>query len=957
MKIELFPFQRTALAGLRRAATMAIAGYQMTRVPQVVSYTAPTGAGKTIVMAALIESIYYGDELHPEQNDAIFVWLSDSPQLNEQSKLKIETKAEKCFGRCVTVTDEAFDQEVLEDGHIYFLNTQKLGKNSNLTRRSDVRHYTIWETLANTVRQKSNRLYFIIDEAHRGAQKASELVKATTIMQKFLLGSADDQLPPMPVVIGMTATVERFNNLAKNVQKITRSTIQSVVTTPDEVRMSGLLKDRIVITYPETKGNDMAVLQAASDEWKSKWDHWYQFCQEQHYAHVYPIFLIQVANAKGNRISETDMDECLRIIEERTGERFLEGQVVHAFGEGTATLQINGLNVPYEEPSRISDNRKIKLVFFKETLTTGWDCPRAETMMSFRRAVDFTHIAQLLGRMIRTPLQQKVLVDETLNEVHLYLPNFDEATVYEVVDALKSTEGATIPTDVEVEEVEAGSYETLSLKPTYEEPPRKPISQGGKAPTPKNGVAGQISMDLDGNTPVEEPAPTLAPTTTIDVTPPAQQQEQPVTATPAPVAQPPVSGGKEELPVHTHTQDTAPVSPMVEDTPAPEIPYIDREAVVKAINESGLLTYHVRRVAISDYVKSMYALAHLLTQTRIDMDCMDVIRQDIVKMIHDYALYLKQVGKYDFLTEQVMQFKLNTQIYDVFGKSVDHNEVHDLFSTTDIDIERQFRHAETRLGEEGIGKVYCNTYYNENTAIANEIEVILFAADVECMQQLHDYAKEKFHQLNDDNRRKTVHLPEKFKKKYDDIVSDGDPVSKHNFRLPEQIRVPKEYDGEVYWDHLFVDNSGTAVINLNGWERKVIREERGRDDFICWLRNPSRGSWALCIPYELDGEIRPTYPDFLVVRESDGHMVVDILEPHDPTRIDNLGKAKGFAEYARDNPGVGRIQLIKMKKDALGQERAFRLDMSKSSIRDKVRHCASMDELTHVFDEYGYFES
>jgi type III restriction enzyme len=578
-------------------------------------------------------------------------------------------------------------------------------------------------------------------------------------------------------------------------------------------------------------------------------------------------------------------------------------------------------------------------------------------MMSFRRAVDSTYIAQLLGRMIRTPLQQKVLVDETLNEVHLFLPNFDEATVYEVVDALKSTEGATIPTDVEVEEVEAGSYETLSLKPTYEEPPRKPISQGGKAPTPKNGVVGQISMDLDGNTPVEEPAPTPVSTTTIDVTPPVQQQEQPVTATPAHVAQPPVSGGKEELPVQTDTHDTAPVSPVVEDTPAPEIPYIDREAVVKAINESGLLTYHVRRVAISDYVKSMYALAHLLTQTRIDMDCMDVIRQDIVKMIHDYALYLKQVGKYDFLTEQVMQFKLNTQIYDVFGKSVDHNEVHDLFSTTDIDIERQFRHAETRLGDEGIGKVYCNTYYNENTAIANEIEVILFAADVECMQQLHDYAKEKFHQLNDDNRRKTVYLPEKFKKKYDDIVSDGDLVSKHNFRLPELIRVPKEYDGEVYWDHLFVDNSGTAVINLNGWERKVIREERGRDDFICWLRNPSRGSWALCIPYELDGEIRPTYPDFLVVRESDGHMVVDILEPHDPTRIDNLGKAKGFAEYARDNPGVGRIQLIKMKKDALGQERAFRLDMSKSSIRDKVRHCASMDELTHVFDEYGYFES
>jgi NAD-dependent deacetylase len=65
---------------------------------------------------------------------------------------------------------------------------------------------------------------------------------------------------------------------------------------------------------------------------------------------------------------------------------------------------------------------KPKVVFFKETLSTGWDCPRAETMMSFRRAVDYTYIAQLLGRMIRTPLQQRVMVDETLNEVHLYLP-------------------------------------------------------------------------------------------------------------------------------------------------------------------------------------------------------------------------------------------------------------------------------------------------------------------------------------------------------------------------------------------------------------------------------------------------------------------------------------------------------------------------------------------------------
>lgn len=316
MKVELFPFQKTALARLRQSVATALGNYRSTHTPQVVSYTAPTGAGKTIVMSALIEDIYYGDELYPEQNEAIFIWLSDSPQLNEQSRLKIDLKADKIrLNQCVVISDDSFDMEVLEDGHIYFLNTQKLSKSSNLTKHSDGRQYTIWETLSNTVREKGDRLYFIIDEAHRGAQSARDLTKNTTIMQKFLKGSEADRLPPMPVVIGMTATPQRFNRLAEGIQ----STTHYVKTTADEVRASGLLKDRIVITYPEHSGNDMAVLQAATDEWQHKWDHWYQYCYEQHYGQVNPILVIQVQNGSGHQISATDLDECLRIMEERLG--------------------------------------------------------------------------------------------------------------------------------------------------------------------------------------------------------------------------------------------------------------------------------------------------------------------------------------------------------------------------------------------------------------------------------------------------------------------------------------------------------------------------------------------------------------------------------------------------------------------------------------------------------------
>ena len=177
------------------------------------------------------------------------------------------------------------------------------------------------------------------------------------------------------------------------------------------------------------------------------------------------------------------------------------------------------------------------------------------------------------------------------------------------------------------------------------------------------------------------------------------------------------------------------------------------------------------------------------------------------------------------------------------------------------------------------------------------------------------------------------------------------PDDKHNFRLPETISIERSNVGEAYTDHLFVDNAtGKAVINLNNWEKAVLQAERGRSDYICWLRNPPRKSWSLCIPYEQNAEKKSMYPDFLIIRKDEMGFVIDILEPHDGTRTDNLGKAKGFAEYARQNPGVGRLQLIRLLNG-----RIKRLDMSRSAVRDRVSHAMSNDELDHIFDEDGFF--
>lgn len=964
MKVSLFPFQEIALKNLRMNTAEALGSYQRTHTPQVISFTAPTGAGKTIIMTAFIESVLFGDENYPEQTDAIFVWLSDSPELNEQSKLKIDTKADKIrLGQCVTISDENFDAEFLEDGHIYFLNTQKIGKGKNLTKTGDGRTYTIWETLRNTAFEKSNRLYFIIDEAHRG-MKDKDAAKATTIMQKFLKGSEEDNLPPMPVVIGMSATSERFNTLVEG----TSSTIHKVVVTPEEVRSSGLLKDRIVISYSEESSVNkaMAVLQAAADDWKDKWDHWTQYCYEQHYAYVNPIFVVQVENGTQSEISVTDLDDSLRKIEERTGFKFNKGEVVHTFGETDSAITIAGLEVPYEEPSRIQDNKKIKVVFFKENLSTGWDCPRAETMMSFRRAKDATYIAQLLGRMVRTPMQMHIQVDDTLNDVHLYLPFFEKETVEDVIKALQSEEGGSIPTDIYGESIENKKTETLTVRPNKRRAriPKQTPGQIGFL----DDVPTHQATDTTENQREKEESSSVSSTPNHESTIPhgdndndnleeiSNKTEIDSADNRSYISD---SNGDEFDSEDNNIENADNESENKENEFSVDLPDIDREKIVKAINDSGLLTYRVRKTQINNYLKSMFSLARLLSQTGMDRAVLPKVHGDIVKLISTYVEGLKAQGLYDELVQKAKEFKLSTQVFDVFGESIKSGYDENSFFTTDADIDRQFRVAETRLGAEGIGNEYLNTYFDPNILADLKIDVILFSADDECIAKLNNYAKETYHELNDKYRRYMTKLTDSYRKQYDRIVSDGDVVSKHNFRLPETITVAHDTDGKIYYDHLFVNDEGFAKIKLNDWEAGVLEEESKRDDFICWLRNPSRASWSLCIPYEMDGEIKPTYPDFIFIRKDPimpDEFIIDVLEPHNPAFNDNLGKAKGFAEYARQNPGVGRIELIRKGKDAAGNNRFKRLDMSMSAVRDKVSQAMTDEELNHIFDTDGKFE-
>lgn len=440
MKLLLKDFQSEHVAELVRRLRQAARGARDGDA-EAVSLSAPTGSGKTVIATATIELILTGDDRAAPQPDATFLWITDQPELNEQTRRKMLAASSVLSPAGLVVIDTSFDQETFTPGVVYFLNTQKLGRNSGLVTSGDKRTYTIWDTIRNTADQRPTRFYLFIDEAHRGmAESPRARDEASTIIQKFIKGAPE--VPAVLLVIGISATPERFHKLLAG-QEPAR-TFRSVVVKPEDVRDSGLLKERITLYHPtQDQPSDVTMLRAAARSWQGFVRRWSDYCDAEVELRVRPLLVVQVQDGAGKQLSRTDIGAAMRDLEDEIGP--LPGDAfAHAFQEGVS-LTVGGRELRYLAPADIDQDPDVQVVFFKTSLNTGWDCPRAEVMMSFRTAVDATAIAQLVGRVVRTPLARRIESDDHLNSVALYLPHYDERGLSRVIDQLTAPDPHILP--------------------------------------------------------------------------------------------------------------------------------------------------------------------------------------------------------------------------------------------------------------------------------------------------------------------------------------------------------------------------------------------------------------------------------------------------------------------------------------------------------------------------------
>ena len=452
MKFTLKDYQDDAVAQVLYRLKKSRRRWHKDKEKNAFSLTATTGAGKTVMAAAVFEALFFGSDDYDFDADpgAIVIWFSDDPSLNEQSRFRLMEASDKLTVSHLVNVGNTFARESFESGKVYFLNTQKLSKNSLLVRGHDpddqaiektkglpllpdLRSHTIWDTIQNTIENPDLTLYLVLDEAHRGMKEDPERGgNKPTIVKQLINGTRG--VPGIPVVWGISATVERFDAAIAEMED--RTKLANVIVKSKLVQDSGLLKDTINLEVPDETGDFSTVLlRRGTEKLREISEAWADYAKQQNDADtVLPLLVLQVPNSPDHNEIGIWLETILK-----TWSELPSSSVYNVFGEHKEEL-FGAYTAHYIPPERVQESRYVRILVAKDAISTGWDCPRAEVMVSFRAASDKTHITQLLGRMVRTPLARRIPGNERLGSVDCLLPHFNKNSVEAVVTAL-TTDG------------------------------------------------------------------------------------------------------------------------------------------------------------------------------------------------------------------------------------------------------------------------------------------------------------------------------------------------------------------------------------------------------------------------------------------------------------------------------------------------------------------------------------
>lgn len=854
MKFELKDFQVNATKALLDRMLKARDAYYRDGDPASCCLASPTGSGKTIMVAAAVEAIFNGNFEWGIERDpfAAVLWVSDSPSLNEQTIYKFR-EATDLDPTLIETIENTFtsDHDELEPGHIYFLNRQKLFSFGLLTKGGEIP--TFWQLLHRTVNDSSVHLYMIYDEAHKGLGSANKKDTAgETIISRIIDG--DDGKSPIPVVVGISATPKRFTAAMEG--RLERIPYPIVKVSPADVQTSGLLKDKIVLQAP-TEGAAVynIYLTDACKTFVQATVLWQMYCEQNDATMVRPLMVIQVPN----KISQDKIRQICSEIYEKIPSLDRSTAFAHVIS-GEGDMHLDPYTVPSVEPQDVQRKSDIRILFAKEAISTGWDCPRAEVIFSMRPHQDDTYIAQLIGRMVRTPLAESVNI-ERLNSVSCFLPYFDPTTLEKVVKYLteegnddysgvsreSGREIVTNPVNVEWDS-------TFGIDCVF-----TGIASRERSHSTSNYIDGLISYagmleenDINAGTPDSSNIEDVVGSK-IELT--GEQQNGAVT--------------KDEPKENTGAskEDIGDKSTMTSSAggAASEVPAVDKSNADEDEDASGELE------------KAIDVMLRALNEGIVTFD-----------------------EKFNAARSTVLHAK-STQVE---FKYLDAASVKTKVYEDDAD---SYAIANARRRADGVlSPSVTNAFFRQQMMAGTDpidinVEIAAAAAVPEIVEAVKQSARTKLEKLTEEYDPLIAKYPTSVRNQFSSGMSKhGIP---HTVFLDKPVADTQDSEGKKYPKHVVNDpKTHMAWFNLYDSEDTVVMHELKKPEIICWYRNPvgKTTGQSLRIPYRLGDDRKVLHPDFIFFEKVGNREMPAVVDPHGLHLADTMPKLKGIARYVED---------------------------------------------------------
>lgn len=360
-----------------------------------------TGAGKTVIMADYMESVF---EEYDYKKNVAFVWMSiGTGGLHEQSYN--ELKGHLSTDINLYTSDTFRSQETLKHKDVLVLNWESVNTMDVADPDNPVYHNLIMKDgekislpqLFENTRNDNTEIIMIIDEAHIGAENTkTKDVQRTQVIKK--------EINPK-VVVNVTATPKppRDTDPRDFIEVDTRSVIRE-----------GRIKKNVVISDDMDDEDDETFISWILNSAISKQEELKRLYIETGNEHINPLVIIQVPNGTYGDVVREQVEEVL------AGRGYTYGQENLALGYGT-TINMGNIR---------ESNSPVSFVIFKQALSTGWDVPRAQVWVKLRNIGSVTFDSQTLGRVLRVPQGKKVndptssnykfFEEDALNNAYVY---------------------------------------------------------------------------------------------------------------------------------------------------------------------------------------------------------------------------------------------------------------------------------------------------------------------------------------------------------------------------------------------------------------------------------------------------------------------------------------------------------------------------------------------------------